>query len=134
MSGMAGSHQMLGREAWGRFSPRGFAGNVALLIPWYQTSSILCRLREYIFVVLSPQFVGICYSSPRKPTYKTNSLRVCSFLQPLQPRKFVLEINPEHGTASSALPDKGCQCGEEANSSLPRGGGCDRRWLWELQA
>lgn len=35
------------------------------------------------------------------------------------------EVNPAE-LANSALPDKGCQRGEAANSWLPQSGGCDR--------
>ena len=40
------------------------------------------RLRKHTFIVLSPQLVGICCSSPQKPTCQANSLQMCRSLQP----------------------------------------------------
>ena len=43
----------------------GFQGNMALLAPWFQTSSLL-NCEEYISIILSHLVCDNCYGSPRK--------------------------------------------------------------------
>ena len=68
VSGMAGSPQKLG-EWPGADSPQEALPGTR---PCWQLDLRLPApgLRKHTFIVLSPQFVGICCSSPRKPTCK----------------------------------------------------------------
>lgn len=56
------------RKGKERFSPTGFRGILCLLTPWFWTLAS-STMRQKIFVVVSYQFVVLCYVSPKKLMY-----------------------------------------------------------------